>query len=842
MNDDLVTTPLSSVLSGFGFAIETLPRSAYLLLENIAAHVPDELAVHAQTVERWLSSPAGGGEVPFWPSRILMQDTAGVAAIADLAALRDRATELGIPAERVTPKLPIDLVIDHSVEVIESGHPLALARNMEAEFARNSDRYRFFKWAEQAFDTLTITPPGEGICHQINLERLSAIARQRPDGTWMGESVIGTDSHTTMINALGILGWGVGGMEAEIAALGQPLAVALPCVTELHLTGQRPTGLMATDIALEVTARLREAGVVGHFVEVTGDALSSLSLEDRAAIANMAPEYGATCALFPVDERTLDYFLRMGRSVHEIAAYRRYAKATGLWRDGRPRHHVQRISIDLSSIMPLMAGPARPQDRVPLAELPSSLSRAFPDVDLGGEDGSLAIAAITSCTNTANPHLMIAAGLVCRKARSLGLQVPPHVKTSLAPGSRRMANLLKRAGLQEDLDALGFHVAGLGCTTCVGLSGDLTASGQHLSERGVLLLSVLSGNRNFESRIHGRVRGNYLASPPLVVISALQGHLRKDPRQDYVTRTPEGRAVGFSELWPRDEEIEEALQTALNVPELREEDTGQHWTGLAAQQGTRFQWDPDCQFIRRPPFFERDRGNRLANIHDARPIAVLGDSVTTDHISPIGRIDPASEAALYLTTKGCNAPFGAYGERRANHEVMWRGTFAHPRLVNRLAGRTGPFTRIEGHEDDLPIFAAAQRLTAKGRDVVIFAGKEYGTGSARDWAAKGTAMLGVRAVIAQSFERIHRSNLAGAGVLPVLIDEEPASLGLTPETRIELLGLSEIGIGRTPLRLCLTTGGATRQITVHASLASQTEIDWLRAGDVFSYALSQLRL
>jgi aconitate hydratase len=784
-----------------------------------------------------------------------MQDTAGVAALADLAALRDAVVARGGPAAAVHPAVPIDLIIDHSVNVDVSSVPDALSQNMKLEFARNRERYEFFRWAQQAFKELRIVPPGNGICHQINLEHLAKIAapvRGRP-GLIAGESVIGTDSHTTMVNALGVLGWGVGGIEAEAVALDEPLMVQVPAVTLVTLTGRRAKGVTATDIALAVTRRLRDHGVVGHFVEFSGGGLDGLTLSDRAAIANMAPEYGATCGFFPIDQHTLDYLRATGRSERHTAIVEAYARAVGLWRnDNEARRYSSASEIDLSDIGPLMAGPKRPQDEVRLADVPASLRKAYPglpahkEADVCGQ-GAVVIAAITSCTNTANPHLMIAAGLLARNARRFGLVAKPWVKMSLSPGSRAIANLLSHSGLQADLDALGFNIVGFGCTTCVGNSGDLKPDAMmNIRQNDLVVCAVLSGNRNFESRIHPDVKANYLASPPLVVAYALAGNLLLDLAHEPIGFDPDGRPVMLTEIWPSDSEVDafyrqSAVSASYRHHYRSESLNGQEWISIIPPSGTCFPWDDKSTFVRRPPFFDDPVRGRLEDIEDARPLLVLGDSVTTDHISPIGRILPQTLAASYLSAlKVDRANWGSYGERRANHEVMWRGTFAHPRLENALAGgRIGPFTMVEGSDDVLPIFDAARVYAEQDRPILIFAGREYGTGSARDWAAKGTKLLGVRAVIAESFERIHRANLIGVGVLPLEISEgvRVGGFRLNPATRVSISGLSGVARPKSVVQLHLLQPDGEHQIVpLICRLDTLAEISSIREGGIFGYA------
>ncbi|WP_374526678.1 aconitate hydratase AcnA [Novosphingobium sp.] len=841
---DATRTPLARLGSRRHKALKRLPRSLVILLENILAHEPEPDALIAR-FEAWLEHGHADAELPFRPGRILMQDTAGVAALADLAALRDFAADQGHHPEAVDAAIPIDLVIDHSLRVDFSGTADAATRNLALEYDRNDERYRFFKWAEHAFARLRIVPPGEGICHQVNLERLTrgTIAAPEGSGTVMAETVIGTDSHTTMVNALGVLGWGVGGIEAELAALGSAVPIMLPRVAEVRITGRRRPGVTATDIALAMTAALRKAGLVDVIAEFTGPGLDELTLPDRAAIANMCPEYGATAGLFPVDETTLDYLAAMGRSAEDIAAYRGYAKATGLWRgDTEPRVYSRSLEFALDGVEAVMAGPARPQQLHPLSAVPESLRAAFPAMarPAPGEpgDGAIAIAAITSCTNTANPELMIAAGLLARKAVQLGLQVPAWVKTSLAPGSRRIAALLQQAGLQPFLDQLGFNVVGFGCTTCVGNSGALKPE---LVEAGgnpaKLLVAVLSGNRNFENRIHAAVQANYLASPPLVVAAALAGNLQTNLDSEPIGFTPAGDPVTLSQLWPSEAEIAEAMAQAASSASAQGVEAADHtaaWRKLPAQAQSRFAWDPASTFIRQPQFFARPACAHDSDIAEARALLVLGDNFTTDHISPIGAIRPGSPAAIHLCTAGeAEDRLGGYGDRRANHDVMLRGTFDNARLENRLVGRPGNLA-VDPQGKVTSVFDAAAEFAAKDVPVVIFAGENYGTGSARDWAAKGTALLGVRAVIARSFERIHRANLVALGVLPILVDG--TCVPPVAEDRITVRGVG----GLSPQDRSLTieihraAHGRVDRYDARADVHTAGQLALLRSGGLFA--------
>ncbi|MXO72847.1 aconitate hydratase [Alteraurantiacibacter buctensis] len=801
--------------------LSSLPRSLRLLLENALAHgAPPSVAGQFAA---WLDGRRDALEVPFLPTRILMQDTAGVAALVDLAALRDRATH---PVDAL---VPIDLVIDHSLKVDFSGTADAADRNLDLEFRRNTERYAFFKWAEQAFERFRVVPPGNGICHQVNLERLASIALRQdgPDPMVVPEIVIGTDSHTTMINALGILGWGVGGLDAEMAALGQVAQLSLPQVTEVRLNGRLAPGVTATDAALALTAFLRNAGVVAHILEMTGDGAASLSLPDRAAMANMSPEYGATACLFAVDGETLRYLRAAGRSEADLALYEAYARQSGLWAGGPQRHYDQVLSFDLGAVQPVMAGPARPQDVLPLRQIPASLPQSGAPAD-----GAVFIAAITSCTNTANPVLMVQAGLVARRARELGLSLPPWVKASLAPGSRAMADLLQRAGLLDDLAALGFALVGFGCTTCVGNSGDLLPAARTMLEAnpGMVGAAVLSGNRNFPNRIHPDLRANYLASPPLVVAAALAGSLALDLATQAIGTDMAGKPALLADLWPQHGAAEALLarleEAPPQAPALFE---APQWRDLPAPGGSRYPWDRQSLILRPPPFFSEADACRFGVIADAAPLLVLGDNVTTDHISPIGRLARDCPAARWLREQGWSQPgFGSYGDFRGNHEVMLRGTFDNARLDNALVAGEGSRT-LDASGKECSIFDAAMSFIAAGTPVIVWAGEAYGCGSARDWAAKGTALLGIRVVIAHSFERIHRSNLVAMGVLPITV---PRACSIAPgaDDRLDIIGLDRLDV-RSGLEIVIRST-ARHSVKGIAELHTSEEVQVLAQGGV----------
>ncbi|MFT7224021.1 MAG: aconitate hydratase, partial [Cellvibrionaceae bacterium] len=826
------------------YPIQRLPFCLKILLENLLRN-EDGVNVTKTDIEavcsRATNNQTNSHQIAFSPARVVLQDFTGVPAVVDLAAMRDAIVKLGGDADKINPLVPVDLVIDHSVMVDYFGSTDALGKNTRIEFERNKERYEFLRWGQQAFNNFRVVPPGTGIVHQVNLEYLaSGVMTSTKDGQQWAypDTLVGTDSHTTMINGLGILGWGVGGIEAEAAMLGQPITMLLPEVMGFELTGELPEGATATDLVLTVTEILRKHGVVGNFVEFYGAGLAHMSLADRATIANMAPEYGATCGIFPIDEETLNYLRLTGRSDKNIALVEAYAKQQGLWRSDTSALYSDTLHLDLAAVVPSLSGPKRPQDRVALTDIKASFKQylqksldgnqlIFPasqeadfdaeggnidvesranrkigrgvPVELKGQNfqlshGDVVIAAITSCTNTSNPSVMLAAGLVAKKARAFGLDVKPWVKTSLAPGSQVVPAYLEKAGLTKDLEALGFHVVGFGCTTCIGNSGPLPEPISEAIREGDLTVgAVLSGNRNFEGRIHADVRANYLASPPLVVAYALAGSMNIDLSSEPIGESNRGEPVYLKDIWPSRREINELLSRVVD----REMFTSryadvfkgtQDWQSLSAPTEKTYHW-PSSTYINNPPYFEAMQSTPSAPkcIKDARCLVKVGDSITTDHISPAGSIHPDSPAGQYLQSQGVGVEaFNSLGSRRGNHEVMMRGTFANIRLQNQLApGTTGGFTRVIPTDEVTSIFEAAQYYRAENTPLIVLAGKEYGTGSSRDWAAKGTKLLGIEAVIAESFERIHRSNLVGFGVLPLqfMPGETADTLGLTGEEK-----------------------------------------------------------
>ena len=872
-------------LAGLG---ENLPMTVKVLLEGlirlVEAGVTDEPNIAA--LANW-PAPAPDAELPFLPARVLMQDFTGVPAVVDLAAMRSAMKRAGKGAGKVDPLVPVDLIIDHSVQVDSFGFRDSYTRNIQKEIERNRERYALLRWAQQAFHNFSLVPPGMGICHQVNLEYLARVVQVREMGgrrVAIPDTLMGTDSHTTMVNGLGVLGWGTGGIEAEAAILGQPAYLAPPVVVGVRFNGALPAGSTATDLVLTLTEMLRKHGVVDKFVEFCGDGLSSLSVPDRATLSNMCPEYGATSALFPVDHQTLRYLEVTGRSREQIDLVERYTKEQGLFRgDGAPTpRFTELLELDLATVEPSLAGPRRPQDRVPLPNIWDSFATVFkpgpkPDRDAisrlteeGGpvdgrasvalhtrheaklENGCVVIAAITSCTNTSNPSVMVAAGLLAKKAVELGLTVNPYVKTSLAPGSRVVTDYLQTAGLLEPLEKLGFFLVGYGCTTCIGNSGPLATPEVEAAviKEDLSVVAVLSGNRNFEARIHPLVKASYLASPPLVVAFALAGTVNKNLAAEPVGYTPDGTPVMLSELWPAQEEVNATIQQCVKQEMFKREysrifEGDEHWKEMAAPTGPIFTWDPASTYVKEPPYFEgfAPSPRPLTDIDGARVLVMVGDSVTTDHISPAGAIPVDSPAGRYLIEKAVDRfDFNSFGARRGNHEVMERGTFGNIRLRNALASREGYWTRHFPDGEEATIFEAAQRYKTEGVPTVVLAGKEYGTGSSRDWAAKGPLLLGVRAVIAESFERIHRSNLVGMGILPLQYSagENAQSLGLTGHERYTISGLEAIKPGQKVEVQAVSDDGQVRRFTTRARVDNETEVGYMHNGGILPLVLREL--
>ena len=855
--------------------ISRLPRSLKVLLENLLRH-EDGGSVTVDDIKAlgaWLENRRSDREIAYRPARVLMQDFTGVPAVVDLAAMRQAMEHLGGDPKLINPLTPVDLVIDHSVTVDSFGGPDSFKINVEREFARNGERYAFLRWGQSAFDNFRVVPPGTGICHQVNLEYLAQVVWTRDEvgGTTLAypDTVIGTDSHTTMINALAVLGWGAGGIEAEAAMLGQPVSMLIPEVIGMRFTGALTEGTTATDLVLTVVQILRAKGVVAKFVEFTGPGLDNLGLADRATIANMAPEYGATCGFFPVDRETLRYLAFTGRDEAQVALVEAYAKAQGLWRDDDSPEPLftDLLELDLGSVEPSLAGPKRPQDRVALSGMAQSAKQAI-GAGVGGDVGQTApvagadydmrhgdvmIAAITSCTNTSNPSVLVAAGLVARKARERGLTVKPWVKTSLAPGSQVVTDYLEAAGLQEDLDSLGFDLVGYGCTTCIGNSGPLPEPLADAIDAGDMhVAAVLSGNRNFEGRVSPRTRLNYLASPPLVVAYALAGTVTRDLTTEPLGEGSDGEPVYLKDIWPSDAEIRETVDASLTPDMFRTRygnvfEGPKEWQEITGAAGMTYDWGPGSTYVRYPPFFE-DMGAEpepLADVSGARPLAILGDSITTDHISPAGAIQKSGPAGEYLIEHQVRpAEFNSYGARRGNHEIMMRGTFANIRIRNEMVPDIeGGVARHLPSGEVMPIYEAAMRYLDEGVPLVIIGGKEYGTGSSRDWAAKGTRLLGVKAVIVESFERIHRSNLVGMGVLPLEFKDGAgrASLGLTGEETFDILGVAEGLKPRQELTCRIhRPDGSVEEIALLCRIDTSDEVEYYRHGGILHYVLRDL--
>ena len=847
-----------------------LPFSLRILLENLLRN-EDGRFVHREDIQAlagWTPA-AAAKEIAYMPARVLLQDFTGVPAVVDLAAMREAVKKMGGNPKRINPLFPAELVIDHSVQVDSFGNVNAFGMNAQLEFQRNVERYAFLRWGQTAFQNFKVVPPETGICHQVNLEYLARVVCAVPSGNGFEaypDSLVGTDSHTTMVNALGVFGWGVGGIEAEAAMLGQPSSMLIPAVVGFKLHGKLPEGATATDLVLTVTEMLRKKGVVGKFVEFYGSGLSSLSVPDRATIANMAPEYGATMGFFPVDAETLAYLQFTARPHEQIALVEAYSKEQGLFRtDATPDPSFSdALQLDLATVEPTIAGPKRPQDRVPLREAKASFTKTVEGapvkhahVQNNGDSfelssGAVVIAAITSCTNTSNPSLMLGAGLLAKKAVERGLEVKPWVKTSLAPGSKVVTDYLAASGLTPYLDKLKFNLVGYGCTTCIGNSGPLPdAIGAAIKENNLVAVAVLSGNRNFEGRIHPLVRANYLASPPLVVAYALAGRMDLDLTSEPLGNDARGKPVYLREIWPTPQEVEATVRQAVSQEQYQKQyaavyDGDELWKSMAVPEGDLYQWDAKSTYIKLPPYFENmaKSAPKLADIHEARVLAVLGDSITTDHISPAGSIGADSPAGKYLIANGVKPhEFNSYGARRGNHEVMARGTFANIRLKNQLApGTEGGWTTYQPGGEQMSIYDASVKYREAGVPLIIIAGKEYGSGSSRDWAAKGPKLLGVRAVVAESYERIHRSNLVGMGILPLEFKagENRETLGLSGQETFEITGITSLS-PRTTVHVTATSAdGSQKRFSAIARVDMPEEVSYYQHGGILTYVLRQM--
>ena len=869
-----------------GFKIARLPYSQRILLENLLRR-EDGKNVKADEIRflaGWDPKAAPSQEIAFMPSRVLLQDFTGVPAVVDLAAMREAMKALGGDATKINPLQPAELVIDHSVQVDEFGSAKAFDLNAELEFIRNKERYAFLRWGQTAFKNFAIVPPDTGIVHQVNVEYLARVVFVHGEGKKASaypDTLVGTDSHTTMVNGLGVLGWGVGGIEAEAAMLGQAVSMLVPQVVGVRLTGKLPEGATATDLVLTLTEMLRKHGVVGKFVEYFGNGLKNLPLADRTTIANMAPEYGATCGIFPVDDETLRYLRLSGRSEEHIKLVEAYCKEQGLFHtDATPEaEYSETLELDMATVKPSAAGPKRPQDRVVLNEIGKSFESALPSlvkpgvelsgngthnaapkggetIDEGLHHGAVVIAAITSCTNTSNPSVMLGAGLVAKKAVEKGLKRPAWVKTSLAPGSKVVTDYYVKSGLLPYLEQLGFNVVGYGCTTCIGNSGPLPEEVSKLvGEKDLVVASVLSGNRNFEGRINSEVRANYLMSPPLVVAFALAGRIDFDPEKDPIGIGNDGKEVFLRDIWPTSKEVDDVVNSCIEGSMFRKSYSDvfkgdQRWQGLNVPQGETFAWEADSTYVKNPPYFENmtTTPKPVEEIKGARVLAVLGHSITTDHISPAGSIKKDSPAGKYLIEHGVKvADFNSYGSRRGNHEVMMRGTFANTRLRNKMVpGKEGGFTRHYPSKEDMTIFDASEKYRGEGVPLVILAGKEYGSGSSRDWAAKGPRLLGVRVVIAESFERIHRSNLVGMGILPLQFaqGEDVDTYGLTGEETFEIRGLNDVldnfAPGKKVEVVATSPDGKTKTFSATLRIDTPQEVQYYRHGGILHYVVRQL--
>ena len=851
--------------------VNKLPKSLKVLLENLLRY-EDDLSVNKAQIEAikdWLKTKKSKTEIAYRPARVLLQDYTGIPAVADLAAMREAVKEKNKDPNTINPLSSVDLVIDHSVQVDKFASSNSLKENVDIEFNRNAERYSFLKWGQQAFNNFRIVPPGTGICHQVNLEYLSKVVwseKFKEDDYIFPDTLVGTDSHTTMVNGLSVLGWGVGGIEAEAGMLGQPISMLIPEVIGFELTNKLPEGTTATDLVLTVVKMLRDKGVVGKFVEFYGDGLKNLTLADRATIANMAPEYGATCGFFPIDDETLKYLNFSGRDKQTVDIVEAYAKEQGLWASDEIEF-TDTVSLDMSKVVPTISGPKRPQDKVLLTDASSNFKKVYEEItkkkeptsakveneDYNLEDGNIVIAAITSCTNTSNPSVLIGAGLLAKKAVEKGLKTKPWVKTSLAPGSQVVTDYLAKAGLNTYLDDLGFNLVGYGCTTCIGNSGPLPDNiSDAIKNENIYAVSVLSGNRNFEGRISPLVKANYLASPPLVVAYALAGSMNKDLYKDPLGKDKDGNDVFLKDIWPSNQEIEDTLRQSLNAEMFIKRYSNvsegpEQWQKIKTEESSIYNWEDTSTYVKKPPFFDNlsDEPEGFKEIKDARPLLILGDSVTTDHISPAGSIQKESPTGEYfMKHQILPKDYNSYGSRRGNHEVMMRGTFANIRIRNEMApGTEGGFTKLYPEEKVMPVYDAVVEYKKRGTDLVVIGGKEYGTGSSRDWAAKGTKLLGVKAVLAESFERIHRSNLIGMGVLPLQFIENTNRTNLNLKGS-ELISIIDIEKGINPgdhveVEIKYQSGD-TKKIKMLCRIDTKNELEYYKNGGILQYVLRNM--
>ena len=851
--------------------ISKLPKSLKVLLENLLRYEDDISVTKSQieAVKNWLKEKKSKTEIAYRPARVLLQDYTGIPAVADLAAMREAVKEKNKDPKTINPLSSVDLVIDHSVQVDQSAKNDSFDKNVEIEFKRNGERYSFLKWGQQAFDNFRIVPPGTGICHQVNLEYLSKVVwKEKFEGNdyLFPDTLVGTDSHTTMVNGLSVLGWGVGGIEAEAGMLGQPISMLIPEVIGFEMRNKMPEGTTATDLVLTVVKMLRDKGVVGKFVEFYGDGLNNLSLADRATIANMAPEYGATCGFFPIDNETLRYLRFSGRDQLTVKIVEDYAKAQGLWASSE-MEFTDTLKLDMSTIVPTISGPRRPQDKVLLTDASNNFKKSFTEItnkkdfssskvnntDFEIKDGSILIAAITSCTNTSNPNVLIGAGLLAKKAVELGLEVKPWVKTSLAPGSQVVTDYLQKAGLNTYLDKLGFNLVGYGCTTCIGNSGPLAENiVEAIQKENIYAVSVLSGNRNFEGRISPHIKANYLASPPLVVAYALAGHMNFDLYKDSFGKDQNGKEIYLKDIWPSNKEIEETLKKSLNAEMFIKRYSNvsegpKQWQQIDTVKSDIYNWDTNSTYVKKPPFFDNlpEKPEGFKSIKDARPLLILGDMVTTDHISPAGNIQKESPTGDYFMKHQIQQKdFNSYGARRGNHEVMMRGTFANIRIRNEMApGTEGGYTKLYPEEKIMPIYDAVAEYKKRNTDLIVIGGKEYGTGSSRDWAAKGTKLLGIKVVLAESFERIHRSNLIGMGVLPLqfIDNQNRTNLNLVGS---ELFSVLNIEKGINPSDKATVEikykSGDIKKIETLCRIDTKNELEYYKNGGILQYVLRNM--